>query len=1156
MDPQSTATAPAARENQPLPPVVAVVVTHDPGDWFEETLQALAAQDYPHLRVLVVDAGSTQDPSPRVTGILPEAIVHRMARNLGFGAAANEVLGMAGGDTAAFLFCHDDVAPEPAATRTLVETASDSGAGVVGPKLVGWDDPRHLLQIGTAVDKIGVTMPMVERGELDQGQHDGVREVFAVPGAFTLVRADLFARIGGFDEAISLLGDDLSLCWRARVAGDQVVVNADVTVRHREELGVRLTPKRRRQLAARHRLRVVLSGYGRLHLLRVLPQLMGASALGVVTAILSLRFSRARAAVGGWLWNLWRSRSLWAARHHVHRFRQVDDRALRRLQVPGLVHPQMRVQRVGMAAATGGMRPRALRDRAEAWCAGWTRGGAVTLVVLAAVLAMGSRHLLTRGVPAVGDLASFGQPSDLLEEWLSGWRRTGLGSDAAAPSAFGAVGALGTLLGASHVGLLRVCLTVGLIPLGVLGAARLLRPSGSPRAPVAAAVAYAVVPVPYAALAQGRWSPLAVYAAAPWLLGRLVRATRTAPYSAAGTNTSTAAGTNALTNVVATGILTALLALLAPAAPFVALTLAAGLAVGCALTLDLRGAVRVGLTGLGGVVVAALLQLPWTLEVVGQWRSPTAWLPATGSAGDVQLGDLLGLGTAASPRSALSWGLLAAAGLALLVGRGWRSTWATRAWSVAATAWVMAAVASRGLTELPFPLPSVEVFLALVGAALAMSVGLGVAAVELDVAGRSRRFGLRRMAVSLCALGFFAATVPLALGSLEGDWNMPGGDFSEVLTFVEEDAAHTSSRVLWLGEPDVLPVQSWPIAGWQGSEVTVGFATTDGLPELHDLWPGPVDGTTERVARAVELAVTQQTARLGRLLAPMAVDYVAVPQRLAPSPFTTRESPAPPELVEALAGQLDLERIDVDPAVLLFRNQAALPGRAVLPSAAAPEAEESTTTADLLRLGRDPVDAEPVLTSDQGYARWDGPVPDDVTLFQSVRASDRWVLEVDGEPAPRTTLFGWANGFEVAEGGQATLRYETPVSRAVLLGAQVTLWLMAVGFVTGQSRRARGTEVPPLVLTSELRVDQPGAESELVVVASAPESAPEPAVRSGTADDDVADAPPRPMPESESAPPATSRRRARRARKRQGPETVPEVIESVRVIRAEAGATS
>ena len=75
-----------------------------------------------------------------------------------------------------------------------------------------------------------------------------------------------------------------------------------------------------------------------------------------------------------------------------------------------------------------------------------------------------------------------------------GWRPAGLGAEAA-PALTGVLGLLGTVLG-GYVGLARTALVVGLVPLGILGAHRLLAPTGSKRAQVAAAVAYAAVPLP------------------------------------------------------------------------------------------------------------------------------------------------------------------------------------------------------------------------------------------------------------------------------------------------------------------------------------------------------------------------------------------------------------------------------------------------------------------------------------------------------------------------------------------------------------------------------------------------------------------------------------------------------------------------------------
>src|SRR5205823_5383585 len=74
------------------PPVVAVVVTRNPGPWLEDTLAGLAGQDYDDLTILVVDCGSDDDPTSRVADVLPRAFVRRLDESAGFAAAANEAL--------------------------------------------------------------------------------------------------------------------------------------------------------------------------------------------------------------------------------------------------------------------------------------------------------------------------------------------------------------------------------------------------------------------------------------------------------------------------------------------------------------------------------------------------------------------------------------------------------------------------------------------------------------------------------------------------------------------------------------------------------------------------------------------------------------------------------------------------------------------------------------------------------------------------------------------------------------------------------------------------------------------------------------------------------------------------------------------------------
>ncbi|HEX6418289.1 MAG TPA: glycosyltransferase, partial [Acidimicrobiales bacterium] len=554
-------------------------------------LAALAAQESVPLSVVVVDIGGGDNPLPSVRRWLDDARVVRLAGVPNRGTAVNRVV--AAMPPAArpgyLLVCHDDAAPDPGAVRALLDAALEWDADIVGPKLVGWDDERRLVDVGRAVDRLGVSLPYVERGEIDQGQHDGLREVFTTPGPCVLVRTGLFTSIGGFDEAIDGPGEELSLCWRARAAGARVLVTTAARVRHAEVPG---DPIRRERLAARHRLRTVLTCYGILGVVRALPLAAGVTMAGTLGALATGRFRRAVAGLGAWTWNARRLPSLVGVRWRMRRARRVPDREIRRLQVPGVVGPRVRLrhlERGSVAAAAA--RPQAappLEARG-----GWSPASSLVALGLAAVMLFGSRHLLTNGVPAVGELVPFSdRPGDPVA-WLASGRDLGLGSVGAVPTGVGLLGAVASI-GGYATEVVRTVVTVGLLPLGVLGAYRLLGPSGSRAAQLAAAVAYAALPLPYDALAGGRWSPLAAYAAAPWLLGRLARASGLAPFGAgspeppggeagAGTAAIAAAGdvpgaTPHATwrHVVATGAVAGLAALLVPQAP--ALVAGTGLA--------------------------------------------------------------------------------------------------------------------------------------------------------------------------------------------------------------------------------------------------------------------------------------------------------------------------------------------------------------------------------------------------------------------------------------------------------------------------------------------------------------------------------------------------------------------------------------------------
>ena len=1036
-----------------VPPVVAVLVTHDPGPWFDETLASLRDQTYPDLSVLVIDTASETDPAPRVAAVLPDAHVHHLDHDPGYGAATNEVARLVEG-AAFYLLCHDDIALEPDSVRSLVEEAFRSNAGIIGPKLVEWDHPRRLLQVGMGADKTGALAQITERHELDQEQHDAVRDVFVVSGGCTLIRADLFAELGGYDPDIVGLGDDVDLCWRAHVVGARVVIGPSTRVRHLEARGVRHPVDDRRRLLARHRLRSSMVCYGRWHRFRVLPQAFVLAVLEAIYAVVSGHGDHARDVLAAWPWNWRRLRQIRARRKALKAVRRVSDKEVRELQVGGSARISAFLRgQIGRRDDRVTSMARSSRDLMGALREG-SRQFTVTLaVVISLLLLVGSRGLIFGRIPVVGELARFpSSPRALGDAWWSGWRRSGLGAGTAQPTGFGILAVLGYLfLGA--MGLLRAVLILGTIPLGALGAWRMAKPLGSARASVTAFVVYLAIPVPYNALARGSWSGLLLYAISPWLVLALGRASGAAPFGPRGaTEAEPAAQLTARRLVALTlgmGLALALVAALAPFVLVVWVVLAVAIVVGSLLCFRVGGTLRLLAVTVGATVVAVALHVPWSLDLI---RAHSPWEAVAGlgstDGGPLTLGRILRFQSGPWGAPPLGWAFLLAGALPVVIGRSWRLEWAVRCWVIVLSGWGVLWASQEG--KLPVGLPAAEVVLAPVAAALALTAALGLSAFEIDL--RAYRFGWRQALSVLAALGVVLGAVPLGSGLLEGRWRMPAHDFRASLDDLLTTKGRAPYRVVWVGDPELLPV-----AGWRYDD-QVAYASTDrGVPTVLDRFAGPPPGATHLLADSLHLAQARKTNRLGRLLAPMGVRYIVIQSRLAPgSTSVTGQRQAPKDLTDLLAQQLDLEQVPVTEGLLVYRNTAWVPTRAVLPPRAGDHTSYTDAVADDLR------GARTALRDDVGEEGAKGPVPKAGDLLVASTADKGWQLKIDGVVAGRSETYGWANQFNAGRAGEGTLTYRTPIARRAATAGQLALWILVIVVWRRLRRRERRSilEVP------------------------------------------------------------------------------------------------
>jgi GT2 family glycosyltransferase len=993
------------------PPVVVVLVTRDPGPWFEEALAGLADSDYPALAVLVVDAGSEDDPTPRVAGLLPGAFVRRLPGNVGFAAAANEAREAVSGATF-LLLCHDDVVLDPPAIRLLVEEAYRSNAAIVGPKLVDYERPEVLLEVGLSIDRFAVPHAGVEPGELDQEQHDAVRDVFYVSDAVMLVRADLFAELDGFDPETFPGGEDLDLCWRARLAGARVLVAPDARARHRgaDTQGERdgaTSP----EVLQRHRVRAMLKAYSGWSLAYIVPAAILLALVEAAAFLVTRRRDRARALIGGWTWNLRHLSDVRAARRRTQALRAVPDSELRGLQVRGSARVSGFL--VGNLQAEDRIRSLSERGRTMADTASTgVRTPQVLAVLLFALVALvGVRGLWFGGIPTIGQLPEWPGVTGLLETFTSQWRESGLGSTAPAPPVLAGFSALGVgLLG--QTGLARTVLVLAALPVGMAGTGRLARRMCGLRWPaVGAAVVYGVNPLVRNAIVEGRLGPIVAFALAPFVLAGILRAAGYLPDDPPRRRWRTLVGTGALV-AIATAAWPP--ALLLPA------VVAVGLLVAAPLAGDTFARVRAVLAWtIGCSAVAAVLLLPWPLAYLraGNRASALGFAFAPRDA----LSPLLRFATGPNGDTVLGWGFVGAALLVLLLAAGPRLAWAIRMWAVALVSFALAWLPGRWFPD--GSVPAVEGVLVPAALALALVVGLGIAAFSRDV--RRQHFGWRQLVAGLGAVALVGCALAFTADAGGGRWHTPDRGWNDTLSWMHGEASTGRYRVLWIGRPRVLPVDPF-----RSGDLAYGV-TDDGPGDERDALPPPDGGATARLAGAVGQLVEDRSDRVGRLLAPMAVRYVVVPERS--SPGSGRRAPAPLTLRDSLADQIDFVRLESGPDLILYENRAWIPQQAVVTRGEVPVRAPSELDA--------PVDPGSVAVLPEGATAPAG------TVLWSEAYSGAWEAQAAGGTLPHRRAFGWANAYRLDRRSEVSfsfadqwMRYPAVLLQVALIVGAFLLW--------------------------------------------------------------------------------------------------------------------
>jgi len=205
--------------------VSVTVVTYNSGRFIKRCLESVLEQKYASMEVVVIDNASTDGTVDILEQFSDRCRIYYNDENLGFAAAQNQAISLAGGDWV--LTLNPDVLLLPNFIQALVEAGqADPKVGSVCGKLLtirpSFDLPEKEL-----VDSTGIyftpALRHLDRGsqEVDNGHYLNFEYVFGATAAAALYRRQMIEDISidneFFDPDFFVYREDADVAWRAQL---------------------------------------------------------------------------------------------------------------------------------------------------------------------------------------------------------------------------------------------------------------------------------------------------------------------------------------------------------------------------------------------------------------------------------------------------------------------------------------------------------------------------------------------------------------------------------------------------------------------------------------------------------------------------------------------------------------------------------------------------------------------------------------------------------------------------------------------------------------------------------------------------------------------------------------------------------------------------
>jgi GT2 family glycosyltransferase len=320
----------------PTRPKISVVVLNYNGQaWLPRCFESLEKQTiFNEIEVLVVD-NQSPDGSARLAAEWAQRAqnVRLMENETNLYFCGGNNRGAAAATGKYLFFLNNDTWLERDCLATLIREVEAAAADAATPLTFNYDDETYQSLGGAGLDLFGM-VPGLRR-------FDQPRAIFAAYGAAFFIRADVFQKIGGFDEKLLMYVDESDLSWRVWIAGGKIIGVPAARMHHRgsptanpaggvKQVELR-TNETKRFLSNRNGLLVLMKNGQHILLLLLIPHLVLLLVEALVSLILLRNGRYVRKAYFEAIVAAFRMHGhVWSWRRRIHSFRQRGDFALLR----------------------------------------------------------------------------------------------------------------------------------------------------------------------------------------------------------------------------------------------------------------------------------------------------------------------------------------------------------------------------------------------------------------------------------------------------------------------------------------------------------------------------------------------------------------------------------------------------------------------------------------------------------------------------------------------------------------------------------------------------------------------------------------------------------------------------------------------------------